>query len=288
MQRLYEDEGLSIRQIGVKLARSMGLVHRHLRALEVEIRPSHVVPWPGNTLEHAEMQRTGDLYLSGLSAREVGAVVGRDCRTVLYRLERAGVPRRSKSEAMKGRARRTEHEDRILEVYAQGANLTETARVVGVTRQTVNNVLDRNGVEIRSRSEGVKRAAELRHAGTPPPPKPAPTGRAVRAVRMPQSAPVVERLPRIPARPLLRAIEATRPSLLAHGMPGMSPRLLWQWRRPGVRTDVDRADAVLLELGLLWWEVFDQAPGLFSSTRSRDVVAWLEAAMRASEVWGDG
>lgn len=72
---------------------------------------------------------------------------------------------------------------------------------------------------------------------------------------------------------------------------GVTPRLLYAWRsgeRRGARAE--SVERVMLALDVLWWEVFDPelAPGCFSATRSRDVVAWSEAMLRACELWGDG
>jgi hypothetical protein len=49
------------------------------------------------------------------------------------------------------------------------------------------------------------------------------------------------------------------------------------------------AERILVALDLHWWDVFDpaSAPGVFSGVRSRDVVAWCEAALSAAEAWGD-
>lgn len=97
MQRFYE-QGRSIRWIARYFDRSLGIVHRHLVALGVDMRPAHVT----TPLTAEVVQETADMYEAGLSCAKVGALVGISERGVRHRLQRGGVERRSKSKRAPG------------------------------------------------------------------------------------------------------------------------------------------------------------------------------------------
>ncbi len=90
MQRLYEDEGLSIRQIAEHLDRSLGVVHGHLLKLGVQLRPAHVTV----ALTAEKVQEAADMYEAGLSCLQIARLVGITERGVRHRLQRGGVERR--------------------------------------------------------------------------------------------------------------------------------------------------------------------------------------------------
>lgn len=99
----------------------------------------------------------------------------------------------------------------------------------------------------------------------------------------------------VPTAPLVAAIRSAAPrfggekGVARAAGPGVSERLLYSWRvGQRARATWDTADAVLLALDLGWWEVFDPEDGprgVFSTVRSRDVVAWIGAAQAAADLW---
>jgi hypothetical protein len=126
MARLYLDERLSIHEIARRTHWAVGSVHRALRADGVQMRPVGVVLRPPNALPQGVLDRTVELYLSGLSEGEVAEQTGVAPTSVLNRLRKAGVERRSVGEAnhitrlraleRDGRAALTANQDAALRV----------------------------------------------------------------------------------------------------------------------------------------------------------------------------
>lgn len=309
MRRLYEQEGASLKDIAGAVGRSIATVHRHLKAAGVQMNPSHqqLRPMP-NALPHREVLRTVVLYEAGLTAHEVGVVLGGLSEaTVRHRLDTAGVRRRSQSEAQGRSPRRVrlapEVEDEVVRLYeVELLSQKAVAARLGIAGKTVYRALARRGVRLRSRSESARiQRARLRGER--------PTLLAVRRLRMA----VVETgdaggaetctwmREYVPAPPLVRAIALAAPRLggerqIAYGA-GTTARMLYSWRS-GERREAtwEMADRVMLSLGVMWWDVFDPADATprsggsshtFSGVRSRDVVGWIAAAFAAVEAWGD-
>lgn len=297
MIRMYTTEGATLQEIADELGRSIATVHRHLRRAGVELRPAgSTVRRHPRRLPDAELQRTARLYVEdGLSLRQVAEVLGVGQSSVRWRLERAGVQMRPKSQAGREspflRRLEPEVEDEIVRLYVEALrNQREIAEEIGVTRVTVQRVLSRRGVPGRDRAQAT-RVANGKPPGEPVPrvqqvkPKEAPTRRDYGAGRARR---------RVPAAPLVPLIEGSRD---AEGSlepfadaAGVSDRLLLAWRK-GERRDAswDSADKVLIALDRFWWDVYEPADArpceTFSGVRGCDVVAWVRAAEMAAALW---
>lgn len=88
-----------MREVGAKVGRPQTTVRNVLIRNEVEIRPRK--GQMHQKLSDAEFDRTRQLYESGLTQQEVAEVLGITPGAVLWRLRRAGVPRRDKGESIR-------------------------------------------------------------------------------------------------------------------------------------------------------------------------------------------
>jgi hypothetical protein len=91
-RRLYESESedYSIATIARRFGRAPSVVHRHLTAAGVRMRP----PGDPNPLSHDTMRETIALYEAGESCSAIGRRYGLTERAIRWRLDMAGVPRR--------------------------------------------------------------------------------------------------------------------------------------------------------------------------------------------------
>lgn len=160
MVRLYEQDLVPIWEIAQRLGRGQGTVHRYLRQLGVQMRPHGQNARPSvRRIPHAQVERAVELYRSGMSQREVGERLGLRQSAVRYRLDIAGVERRSASDAQKLSNWRHPRrlvagvEARVAEMYRSGVLLEDIARETGVYRTTVSDVAKRNGVPLRRPSK---------------------------------------------------------------------------------------------------------------------------------------
>lgn len=70
---------------------------------------------------------------------------------------------------------------------------------------------------------------------------------------------------------------------------GLSVRRWWSWQNESATARLNTLDSVLTGLDLLWWEVYDPVPGMFSERQRDDVLAWLNVVDRAARLWeGEG
>lgn len=313
MRRLYEEENLSILQIAQATGRSMGVVHRHLRRVITLRPPSLLIGRHPRTLAHADVQRTVEVYERGLTLREVAAELGIADTTVRYRLEQAGIHLRDRSEAalISPNMRRlpAEKQAEIVAHYQRGANQIEVAELTGVSRATVYNVLNRNGIALRGRSEGVVRAWERKRAGDPPAPKRKRAGAPARRSVAPRpvkrrrlaavDAEVVGFVASAPLAAMLRVEAGRRDSESEHSLEDVctqariDPRQLRTWETGEYRkARFDVADRVLVGMERLWWDVYDPqayGPGLLHWRQRDDVLAWLDVVDHAAAMWeGEG
>jgi DNA-binding CsgD family transcriptional regulator len=99
---LYES-GKTITEISKEMYLSRSSVHAYLKRDGVKMRPQgqHKGQQGRHFPGHKAMDRTVALYQSGLSSNEVGEILGITHSTVCYRLALAGVPTRSRSEALR-------------------------------------------------------------------------------------------------------------------------------------------------------------------------------------------
>lgn len=172
MCRLYET-GLTIYEVAHRTGRSFGTVHRHLHAAGVEVEPRYMNRRPRpDRVPHAEMERTVELYESGLSMPEVGRKLYLSPSGVKRRMEQAGVPRRSRREAAALAAKQmpwrlgAEVEQCLIVLYGLGVPMAEITRWMGVSRSAVTRVAKRNGVALRRRSPTKVIERELTPAST--------------------------------------------------------------------------------------------------------------------------
>jgi transposase len=149
MARLYVEEGLSTRAISRRLFWHYATVNNVLRADGVQLRGR------GGTHNRApqdEIDRTIELYNSGLSSVQVGEILGIDSTSVRGRLHRAGVEMRSDSLSQRLRFYRAAVENGAggltdRQAVALGlvedapATTVEVAERLGVTRHAAYEVL---------------------------------------------------------------------------------------------------------------------------------------------------
>jgi len=96
MIRLYLDEGFTLKQIGERVFCANATVSRVLRIHGVPRRRRTRPPEP--KIGRDAVDRTVELYLSGLSLRQVAAELGISYSAVRGRLHRAGVPLRGRAD----------------------------------------------------------------------------------------------------------------------------------------------------------------------------------------------
>ena len=94
--QLYLDERLSIEVIARRVYWSVGTCHAVLERQGVERRPSGGRKGP-RPIDQDILDRTVELYASGLSCEEIGAVMGVGHTTVGHRLRREGVQLRTQA-----------------------------------------------------------------------------------------------------------------------------------------------------------------------------------------------
>ena len=277
MARLYDEEGLSFRQIAERFGRSRTTVRWHVQFHGVQPRSRSAAAVAGGQTGSVrvpadEVLLVGELYESGMSydaiRRELG---GRSRDWVRVRVGHSAVGVRSRSEALLASSHpRIVSEEKVARIVALHGVMPayRVAEDVGVTVASVTRTWLRHGLDVPGGRKANPRPAYGKfpeYEGVPI----APLSAAVDAYA-------------------LREPERERDLADAAKVDG---RLFRSWRRRERRvTHVGTADRVLVALDRLWWEVFDPdlAPGCFSSVRSRDVVAWSEAMLRACELWGDG
>jgi hypothetical protein len=91
---LYAD-GWDAKHIGDEVGLTTSTVFYHLRVAKVKRRGRHRRKGKLGYVSHKQMDKTIELYQSGLTLRETGAVLGISHATVRYRLMNAGVPLRA-------------------------------------------------------------------------------------------------------------------------------------------------------------------------------------------------
>ena len=275
MARLYEDEGLSYRQIGKRFGRAESTVRWHVCYHGVQARSLREAQELVNReprVARDEILRVADAYARGLTQKAVAQELGlRSANAVRARLRHSSIGLRTRSEALLVSSHPTrlapEKLQRILDLHGV-MPACRVAVEVGVGHDTPARVWLRHGLDVPRGRKAAPRPAYgnfPEHEGV----LIAPLSAAVDAYA-------------------LREPERERDLADAAKVDG---RLFRAWRRRERRvTHVGTADRVLVALDRQWWEVFDPdlAPGCFSSVRSRDVVAWSEAMLRACELWGDG
>lgn len=277
MRRLYEDQGLSLRQVVAATGRPRSTVHWHLQRAGVELRAPYVVPEPSRRISYEEETRTVELYESGLSMGQVAQALGLSRNAVCHRLRVAGVRARSRADARAlrdagGRVGQ-EVDDELVRLYRdERYSLAQVAERCGVERGTVRRALDRRGVQVRSLSDAA-RIDKARRAGRDVmavpltlrvrKPEPEPTSREVTWIKR-----------YVPSGPLAKAIAEVAATLdedpivgerMIADRAGLSAKLLWSWRLGNShlsgykdRATVTAADLVLDALDKFWWEVFDE------------------------------
>src|ERR687890_43424 len=245
--------------------------------------------------ESREMARLYDE--EGLSFRQIAERFGRSRTTVRWHVQFHGVQPRSRSAAavaggQTGSVRVPADEVLLVgELYESGMSYDAIRRELGGrSRDWVRVRVGHSAVGVRSRSEALLASSHPRIVSEE---------KVARIVALHGVMPAYSKFPEyegVPIAPLSAAVDAyalrepERERDLADAAK-VDGRLFRSWRRRERRvTHVGTADRVLVALDRLWWEVFDPdlAPGCFSSVRSRDVVAWSEAMLRACELWGDG
>lgn len=96
----YYRAGWSLSEIERLMGIPQTTVRSILKRRKVELRPVGSSGYQKvSVLSNSEIERTAELYQSGLSLGEVGKIVGRAQGSVRWRLRLAGVPIRSRSEA---------------------------------------------------------------------------------------------------------------------------------------------------------------------------------------------
>jgi AraC-like DNA-binding protein len=137
--RLYQTENLSLEEVGARLAWSESAVRKVfvMRGIARK-RPVGTHRQRAHALTRDDLDRTVELYMSGLTAAEVAAQIGRAQSTVTRRLQLAGVTPRPKAEshalahiakvARHGTGALTDRQVRAIE-YLEANGPTVTARL---------------------------------------------------------------------------------------------------------------------------------------------------------------
>lgn len=93
------NSGITGGQIAEITGMPVSSVYSRLRAYGVQMRKRGQRAGMGDHIDRAEVEKTRLLYLEGYSSTEVAKMLGITHDTVCYRLELAGVPRRSRGES---------------------------------------------------------------------------------------------------------------------------------------------------------------------------------------------
>jgi DNA-directed RNA polymerase specialized sigma subunit len=237
--RLYA-EGLKLKEIANRVGLSLGGLHSVIRTANVHRRrPGTAGPRKGTPLAPADDRRKRNedivrLYQQErLSLRQVGARVGVSDSAVLYVLERAGVPRRSRSWRSSWPWKDAKQQRReIVHAYLEMRASTEkVATLFGISPETVAGVLEKAGMPRPGGKcvNGRRPGAAGPRKGTPLLPPNDRRKRDQEIVRLYQQ----ERLSlrQVGARVGL-SDSAVLHALQAAGVPRRSPswRLSWPWR----------------------------------------------------------
>jgi transposase len=145
MRELYA-KGMSLRAVAKETGVSAETVRQRLKAAGVKIRARseymHTrLLWDG-------LERIAQLYLSGLSAAEVGRRMGMRDDRILYRLHKLGIairPAGSYSQLAEEEKRRT------VDLYMNTMSGVKVAQQIGVSVPTVYSRLRRMGIPRRRR-----------------------------------------------------------------------------------------------------------------------------------------
>lgn len=152
MQRLYEQEYQSLKQVSARTGWSVTTVRRTLIGQGTRMRKPHrLIRPPKNRTPHQEVLKAVAAYRSGLTLREAAELLGVADSTVSRRLRAAGEPMRSKRESMMRRRQwnqlPVEVEDEIVRLYRdEGMREVQVVQATGRARNTVRKVLKRRGV----------------------------------------------------------------------------------------------------------------------------------------------
>lgn len=163
MRRLYEQERMSLREIGAIHDRSLSMVRRALLMQGVRLRPRHHTLRPSpNRVPHHVMEETITTYRREGSLAKAARALGVSPSTVKRRLVNAGVAQRPRSEvareAMQAYAVDGDRRAEVIRLYVdEGLSQEQVARRLGMARGTVAKVVRAAGVH-RTRGEGVAQA----------------------------------------------------------------------------------------------------------------------------------
>jgi len=103
---------------------------------------------PGNSSSMAQIQRMIELYLTGMSTREIGPIVGVDPRTVQRWVRRARVhrPRGMSDQEIMGRK---DLGPEILASYDAGSTMKALSVRFGISPPRIKRLLEDSGVKLR-------------------------------------------------------------------------------------------------------------------------------------------
>ena len=150
--------GESTYQLGKVFRVDPATIHRILKRNGAKIRSLSEARGGLNPAAEPEVCRR---YLAGENTVQLGNAFGVNNPTIGRILKRNGVKVRSQSEAQ--RALDTAAEQEICRRYLAGENTVQLGNAFGVDNATIGNILKRNGVKVRSKSEshgGLDAAAE--------------------------------------------------------------------------------------------------------------------------------
>jgi len=114
------------------------------------------MPLPG--LDSTQTADAIDLYATGLSCQDVALTMGVGIDSVYGALVRAGIERRSLSDARRGMFARkyADRDSIILSRYQAGESMNAIAADLGTQRRIVSKVLRQNNIKLRSVTESVR------------------------------------------------------------------------------------------------------------------------------------
>lgn len=152
LERLYLDEGLSLRQVAERLGppATKRIVQRALQRYEIPLRPPHPPASKQGLMSRELLER---LYVDeGRNLEEIAVIVGVSVSTVKSRMKRLEIPRRKGAwRGVGDRPPMTKallHRLRVVQLQPLG----EIAEALGYSEIQVRSALRRHGLEERGRS----------------------------------------------------------------------------------------------------------------------------------------
>lgn len=143
IREMYVEMGISTTDIAAELGRTTEFVWRHLKEMGVKLDGKSR---PRPRLPYDVLERTAELYRSGMTMAEVGRETGVSTSTVWYRLRQFGQERRTSAETVSSRPRpRTRHDLHemvvVVRLYRSGLSLAQVSAETGMPPSKVRRRL---------------------------------------------------------------------------------------------------------------------------------------------------